>query len=161
VNNPKSRSIPLLEGARGGLRRIHGMFPNPVLNDAQNTLYVNCHKTSINKPLRGYLYVHVCYSPGVARPPLYRLCRWATDGYVSITICHPVCVALAFTMSELSPVEGVTLCWALGTPRLKTCSLSLILMGSLRLTHPYTYCTKKTQWGLNVCLLYYVINHCE
>ncbi|MFN3532031.1 MAG: hypothetical protein ACK41Q_05880 [Candidatus Brocadia sp.] len=31
-------NIPLQGGARGGLSGIHGMLPNPVFNDAQNTL---------------------------------------------------------------------------------------------------------------------------
>jgi hypothetical protein len=49
----------------------------------------------------------------VAHPPFCGLCRWASEDNVSITPCHPSCMALAFTMSGLPPVRMH--CPSLGT----------------------------------------------
>ena len=43
--------------------------------------------------------------PGYSLTALRRLCRWASEGNVSVTPCHPSYMAPAFTMSELSPVR--------------------------------------------------------
>ena len=53
----------------------------------------------------------------VARLHYCRLCRWASEGNVSISPCHPRYMALAFTMTGLSPVR--VHCPLLGTPIIK------------------------------------------
>jgi len=55
--------------------------------------------------LRGYIYVHVCYDPDICSPRYTGLCRWASEGNISITPCHPSYMAPAFTMTGLSPVR--------------------------------------------------------
>ena len=49
--------------------------------------------------LRGYFSVHFRYNPDICSPALRRLCRWASEGNVSISPCHPSYMAPAFTMS--------------------------------------------------------------
>jgi hypothetical protein len=41
----------------------------------------------------------------VAHPPLCGLCRWASEGNVSLTPCHPSYMALASTMMGLAPIR--------------------------------------------------------
>ncbi len=55
--------------------------------------------------LRGYIYVHVSYDPDIRSPALRRLCRWASEGNVSIAPCHLSYMAPAFTTTGLSPVR--------------------------------------------------------
>ena len=55
--------------------------------------------------LRGYLYVHVSYNPDRCSSRPAGLCRWASEGNVSISPCHPSYVALAFTTTGLPPVR--------------------------------------------------------
>ena len=45
--------------------------------------------TSGTRHLRGYFYVHSCYDPDSCSPALHWFCRWASEGNVSITPCHP------------------------------------------------------------------------
>ena len=73
--------------------------------------------------LRGYFYVHVCYDPDFCSPALRRLCRWASEGNVSVTPCHPSYMALVFTMTGLSPVRKQYP--SLGTPIVKSDPMSL------------------------------------
>jgi hypothetical protein len=63
--------------------------------------------------LRGYFYVHVSYNPDSCSPALHWFCRWASKGNVSITPCHPSYMALALTMTGLSPARMS--CPSLGT----------------------------------------------
>jgi len=74
--------------------------------------------------LRGYFCVHVSYDPHSCSPALCGLCRWASEGNVSISPCHPSYMALAPTMTGLPPVR--MLCPSLGTPNFKTSHLCLI-----------------------------------
>ena len=48
----------------------------------------------------------------VARLPYCRLCRWASEGSISTSPCHPCYIALAFTMTGLPPARNATLRWA-------------------------------------------------
>src|SRR4030043_413526 len=63
--------------------------------------------------LRGYFYVHVSYDLDSCTSRLAGLRRWASEGSVSPSPCHPSYMALASTMTGLSPVRMH--CPSLGT----------------------------------------------
>ena len=79
--------------------------------------------------LRGYFYVHVSYDPDSCSPRLAGLCRWASEGSVSPSPCHPSYVALAFTTMGLPPVRMRYP--SLGTPNFK--GLTLMPFGEVEM----------------------------
>ena len=103
--------------------RVAADTPSPSLYLINHTVKEFCLRLFVRGSasefalLRGYFYVHFRYNPDSCSPAYCRLCRWASEGNVSTTPCHPSYMAPAFTTTGLSPVRKQYP--SLGTPLIK------------------------------------------
>src|SRR4030042_5444508 len=87
---------------------VKGFCLRPLLKGSASGAYL----------FRGYFYVHVSYDPDSRSSRLAGLCRWASEGSVSPSPCHPSYIALASTMTGLPPAR--LRYPSLGTPRIES-----------------------------------------